>query len=450
MKKTILCLFLGLLLKTSTNAGNLLITAVNATATDVTFTISMQYSWNVVGVPSSPNNWDAAWVFIKYADCTSGVLNWQHLPLSINPADHSVTGGVLQVDPVADGMGVFIRRSAPGSNTTVPITGNVSLKMNPALASSNYQFKVFGIEMVSIPAGNFQIGDGWSSGTFNSIDITNALQTGGIATASVTLGGTGTTVGTLPATYPMGYNNFYCMKYNITTQEWLDFFNTISYDAQAANVHSGSPSNPIGTNNGTGTSIALTISVQGSALTVPKTPATYTSATAVNTAVYTWKFAAFLAFMDWAALRPMTTMEFEKLSRGTLPRVQGEFVWGTSGAGGAGPGLATNRVTACASYYGVLYLSQPNYAGQLVVNTTNQASDGGSAYTGALGDGTLSAAGTHNVANWPHITNVGGGAGMKVSQPGTVSYGLAYNSVVSYLYPSVYWAYPWGRAVRQY
>ena len=34
------------------------------------------------------------------------------------------------------------------------------------------------------------------------------------------------------------------------------------------------------------------------------------------------------AYLDWAALRPMTELEFEKVCRGTMPRVAGEYPWG--------------------------------------------------------------------------------------------------------------------------
>ena len=34
------------------------------------------------------------------------------------------------------------------------------------------------------------------------------------------------------------------------------------------------------------------------------------------------------AYLDWSALRPMTELEFEKVCRGTMPRVAGEYPWG--------------------------------------------------------------------------------------------------------------------------
>ena len=34
------------------------------------------------------------------------------------------------------------------------------------------------------------------------------------------------------------------------------------------------------------------------------------------------------AFLDWDALRPMTELEFEKMSRGPLLPIAGEYIWG--------------------------------------------------------------------------------------------------------------------------
>ncbi len=34
------------------------------------------------------------------------------------------------------------------------------------------------------------------------------------------------------------------------------------------------------------------------------------------------------AFLDWDALRPMTELEFEKMSRGPLLPNAGEYIWG--------------------------------------------------------------------------------------------------------------------------
>lgn len=433
-------------------AANIAITGVAApTASTVTFTISMQYSWNVVGVASSPNNWDAAWVFIKYADCpVGGVAVWQHLQVT----GGTVTGGTtattpLQVDATTDTKGVFIRRVNPGSNTTTAITGNVTLNTT-GLVSSTYQFKVFGIEMVYCPTNDFQLSDGWSTGSFNSATITAAMQAAG--TTSAVVGGTGTAA-TIPSTYPMGVNGFYSMKYNVRTLEWVDFFNTLTYDQQAALVLTGAPKNPVGTNVGGTPALTIATGGQGSDITTPKTPAVFTSATSSNTDVRDWSIKAYLAYLDWSGLRPMTEMEYEKACRGTEPRVQGEFVWGTSTAAGGGPSISSTRTVAAATYYGALYMGSSNNSGQFVVNTTNQASTGGTAFTGALGDGALSAAGLADAANWPSAAGVG--AGMRLYYTWTMCDRTYYNNATIpatnvWSGSSWTWTYFAVRGVRQY
>ena len=37
-----------------------------------------------------------------------------------------------------------------------------------------------------------------------------------------------------------------------------------------------------------------------------------------------------LAFTDWAALRPITELEYEKAARGPSEPIDAEFVWGTN------------------------------------------------------------------------------------------------------------------------
>ena len=401
----------------ASQAGNVLITGVSATASTVTFTISMQYSWNITATAGSALNWDAVWCFVKYNDCASGIPNWQHLVLS-SANVHTVTGGsgVLQADPVTDGMGVFIRRTNPGSNTSTPITGNVVLTFASALPSANYQFKVFGIEMAACPANDFVVGDACSQNRFNSYTITATMEnTTGIPTASATLGGTGTLAGTLPVAYPVGYNAFYCMKYPMTTLELLDFLNVLSYDQQAAHLLAGAPNNAVGASVGNSTPL-VTISASGNAATVPKTPATFASSTNLAYIVKSWNFKTYLAYLDWAGMRPMTEMEFEKACRGTLGSIPCEYAWGNNSGMGGGPSATSTRQTAGAAYYGMLDMSYNgccdgnNSEETGIVNTTSQATAGGSAFTGALGNGALTAAGLADAANWPDATNASGGA----------------------------------------
>src|ERR1035437_2846443 len=86
---------------TTLKANNLVITGTSVAGSNITFNISWDNSWNA---NIAPNNWDAVWVFVKYQDCSTRL--WNHGSLSVLPSDHTA-GAPLQVDPVADGMGVF-------------------------------------------------------------------------------------------------------------------------------------------------------------------------------------------------------------------------------------------------------------------------------------------------------------------------------------------------------
>ena len=149
----------------------------------------------------------------------------------------------------------------------------------------------------------------------------------------------------------------------------------------------------------------------------------------------------------------MTELEFEKASRGPSASVMGEYAWGSTvistgvalifggaatengtetttagncvygnaaatfsnGDAGTGPGRAglfatasSTRVTAGASYYGVMELSG-NLREVVVALAADVPGAGGSGvsnvFTRAWGDGVISAAGIHqaagSTANWP-------------------------------------------------
>jgi hypothetical protein len=209
MKRYVTILFC-ILLFSNTYANNITITNVSASGSNITFTLSWDNSWNTTNNidPLYPNNWDAAWIFIKYQNAIDNL--WKHAKVSNLSADHTVTGagGVLQIDAVTDSMGVFIRRSSPGFGNNSNAT--VTLKMGNLVGSGAFNFKVFGIEMVHIPSSNYWLGDGNTASATQllNVEITSALQSTGFA-ANVLY----PSCPAVPSTFPMGYNGYYCMKY---------------------------------------------------------------------------------------------------------------------------------------------------------------------------------------------------------------------------------------------
>jgi len=141
------------------------------------------------------------------------------------------------------------------------------------------------------------------------------------------------------------------------------------------------------------------------------------------------------AYADWAGLRPMTELEFEKACRGDQAPVPNEFAWGSTNityasgisndgdnnegpintgancvngneAGVQGPlrvgcfatGSST-REQAGASYYGIMELS-----GNLWERAVTVGHSAGRNFTGTLGDGILSANGNATNNDWPGFT----------------------------------------------
>lgn len=423
------------------NANNVEITGTAVAGTNINFNISWENSWYT---NLAPSNFDAVWVFVKYQDCATNI--WYHADLSTSAADHSAASP-LQADVVSDGKGVFLRRSAFGGGN-IGATA-ISLAMN--IPAGTYNYKVFAIEMVNIPQGDFQIGDGTATNTFNSITITAASQSSGIPAS--TIGGASVTV---PSTFPMGYNAFYSMKYEITQQQYVDFLNTLTYDQQV----SRQPADPIsapGTqvfSGGAGYRNGIEILESGNNNVLPAVFACDLTDgipnnidDGQNIAMNFLSWGDLSAYLDWAALRPMSDLEYEKICRGSEARVAGEYPWGTTeisvynsnnivaatrnkpdekvptvNNGSAMVALNSNspvygparsglfatgisgRASSGAAYYGAMEM-----AGNVWERAVMVFNPTGAAFTGNLGDGTLTNIGDANQTSWPGTNAVGSG-----------------------------------------
>jgi hypothetical protein len=326
-----LFLFFAMLILCSLNAtvraNNLSISSPTVVGSNLQFTISWNNSWNV---STSPNNHDAVWVFIKRQSCTDNL--WTHALVSTNSGNHSVTGGVLQVDAVADGMGVFIRRSALGNGNIASATVTLTLQ---TAANGVDNFQVLGMEMVNIPQGDFFIGDningvGQGSGTnswgFRNVLITNAIQTAGIGAAlNYKSNPANGSSAPLPATYPLGWNSFYSMKYEISQEQYVSFLNSLTFTQQLSRTVN--PASAVGTvafANATNSSrnrikirtsgvSAITPAVYGCDL---NNNGVFNEANDGQNIACNWlSWADLMAYLDWAALRPMTEFEYEKICR---------------------------------------------------------------------------------------------------------------------------------------
>jgi formylglycine-generating enzyme required for sulfatase activity len=384
----------------------------------ITFNISWENSWRV---SVAPNNHDAVWLFIKRRDCASG--QWSHVNLSSLVGDHTIASPLeayIDGKDVSGTKGLFLRRSADGTgniNNTV-----VSLRMSE-LPVGEYDFRVFGIEMVQIPQGSFQAGDGnVAVGSFrkgNSNDPYVVASEGpitvGTAASNIYTASSSYRPVPMPASYPKGFAEVYCMKHEISQGQYVDFVNLLTSD-QAVNRQI------------TGSSSRLNITGTWPVLL----------ANAPYRAMNFLAWTDLMAYLDWAALRPMTELEYEKICRGPATPVAAEFAWGSniitdantltndgstneqsSNAITAGGGIAnynntsilgpvrcgfaakaaTSRLTAGSSYYGVMEMS-----GNVGETTISVRSATAIAYTGNVGDGTISVSpipGYADQASWP-------------------------------------------------
>jgi formylglycine-generating enzyme required for sulfatase activity len=475
MKKTIYSV-LGLFFSCQLFANNLIIgtPAYNGTNNTLTFTVKWDNSWRV---NTGPANYDAVWLFAKRQPCGANGI-WSHALLSSTADDHVVSGtnaNSLVIDPVSDNMGVLVHLGINSDNqiissiTTTTIVLKLTESYNPTLigpsSASADNWKIFGIEMVYVPAGEFYIGDGrntnsnnFSAGnTSQALKITNNIQnsTGLGAYSNYTkspLYGCGVPI---PKEFPLGYNGFYTMKYEISQGQMVDFYNTLTYTQQAAKMKAvanrvlTSTNQYIGNNN---TYMSLYNSTTGSESTVP---ATFKSAYPHLPMGYmNWQ--DLCAYLDWSGLRPMTEFEYEKACRGNNSGtantpIANEYPWGnttiTAPGGynsannatwnsyegscnfqmnapvrsGAFATSRSNRSQSGASYYGIMELGG---------NLWEQCIGGGSGFDFSgfrttNGDGILTNDGLSDVIGWP----INGG-----TNSGTIIRGGYFNSNNNYKY----------------
>jgi len=448
--KIIQSLIFAFLVINVTLANNISVTNVLLTGQDVgsdyimvEFDISWENSWRV---STGPSNWDAAWVFIKYRKNAQGP--WEHCTLNYSDGTGSGDGhtepantNIASSEDNGSGgaYGVFIYRDSDMAQADVSYT-DVKLRWNygdDGLDDSDVaEVCVYAIEMVYVPQGSFEIGCGltangcfftYGDGT-SSYEITSENE----VPVSTTNGDLYHYVGTranIPANFPKGYDAYYCMKYEITQEQYVSFLNKLD-DTQA--------------------SLRDNEVISGTGLyrnEIIGNPGGYSTTNEYVAANYLcWRDLA--AYLDWAALRPMTELEYEKAARGDLAAVRYEYAWGTtfiaeedytlSNEGDSDEGIATNfvhgggnalvsatagvisgpvrvgifaaydsyinREVAGSGWYGAMELS-----GNVTEYVINVSTANGIAFTGEHGDGELTSAGASDVTNWPNSTTDGFG-----------------------------------------
>ena len=486
----------------------------------VQFNLSWENSWRT---SSAPNNWDAAWVFVKFrvgesdptftgvssSDTTvtvsstanlrvgmpvvknsgTGVLAantvinsitndsqfvlsaapstpltnatitcvriWEHAYLDTTDAKHSApAGSTIQVpNDGANGLGAFVFRDTIGSGTfSLSNVGLVWKYGSNGLGDNDYfQIKVFAIEMVYVTKDSFAAGSG---GNEDSPFTLTTINTPAANTAPSDTGSLGGKAGGYPenetspnASWPNGFNAFYCMKYEMSQGQYRDFLNTLTRSQQSSRTASNCAEGVTSITNRyvmTNKDTVLNRNViRCDTVVDANLPISFycdldrdgignesNDGEWIACNFLSWMDAC--AFMDWAGLRPMTELEYEKACRGPATPSSNEYLasftrtaYGFSNAGtstesytSSGPnfvyqgstngpyrvgvfsGASTNRNDAGAAYYGIMEMG-----GNVSEPTVTISNVDGRAYTGLHGDGALSDLGRANTTNWPGMVS---------------------------------------------
>ena len=448
----------------------------------VRFDLSWEHSWRL---GADAKNWDAAWIFIKFR---VGNGNWQHASLDTQGNNHRPVAGSV-IETTGDEKGIFIYRNTVGSGNNN--WQGIELKWNygqDGLAddAQELEVKVFAIEMVYVPESDFYVGDGaadarfWDASANNStpalisanpvvirslnarFDDDQIKNTGILVDGDAGVDTNGVATINNPD-YPTGYKAFYCMKYEITNRQYADFLNTLNrnqqntrtyFDISGNTIYHPYPMNHINTPSSRN-SVRYRInpdSPDGPVIFFPDLNQNGNEGDAddgENIVLCNIGWSDGAAYADWAGLRPMTELEYEKACRGTEYPIANEFAWhntlifgdinteyiftnpdsvGTENSYPDNPSTdnranaefqfttghqtqhdaplragifatdTSNRINAGASYWGIMELS-----GGMTERIVTLGESKGRQYQGTHGDGTLNTLGNADNSDWPGI-----------------------------------------------
>lgn len=416
--------------------------------------------------------WEAAWLNDNGHTVPAGST------LQVGLPDESAGGGGFNAS-TNPGIGAFVYRSAPGSGD-FSLTG-LGLRWNYRLQGINdddiIDVQVFGVEMVFVPEGSFYASSGGNEN--NSFTAANIVLQEAvpilIGPIAPTLQGNdsgsdptnlsargewdilGTSTANLAAGFPTGYAGFYSMKHEVSQQAYVDFLNNLNRLQQDARTETNLASGTTSVTNryvlSGGTTVSNRNGIRCDASIPEFDPINFycdlnSNGNADDTddgrdlACNYISWADLAAWLDWAGLRPLSELEYEKSCRGTTTGNDGDYAWGNSSfteasgisSGGSRAELASNgtanvvannngsvqgpmrvglfannnssRARSGAGFYGILELS-----GNVWERNISLGQVSGRAFTGLHGNGNLSSDGLADVTDWP--TASGDGIGFR-------------------------------------
>lgn len=328
------------------------------TFSTVSFDLAWNNSWratwtesaekNCTGKPLPIENWDAAWVFVKFRP--QGGTAFSHATLSPDAAHHAKPAGAALEMGLADdpsptlpstppgagaaggrkGIGVFIYRDAVGQGAN-DFKG-VKLRWlsgDDHVDPATVELSVHALAMVYVPEGPFRsknpvmyyVDDSgsWSPDAYvcqlMTIDTPDASKSNGHANAASIYGKARKPYPHEGPDWPNGYSAFYCMKYSISQGEYARFLGEVGGGYSRALYGLG------------GDTILYSAGEGRFEAEVPDRPVKYLS----DGDIY--------AFAAWAGLRPATCLEYEKACRGPRAVAREEDAW-APGACAPAAGLA--------------------------------------------------------------------------------------------------------------
>jgi formylglycine-generating enzyme required for sulfatase activity len=384
----------------------------------VRFTIAWDNAWR------NARNYDAAWVFLKFQP-----QNAEYNARSVwtQPTGHQVLAKsdprlpdpVLEVS--GDRMGLFVYPSAAHRG---PVEWTLRVFFDPKSIGSfdvwQGAWKLYALEMVYIPNGGFALGDpdtsalaagsfyrsdanGRYDGLFEISDENQAIAIGNQAKNLNYRASEpeyqGDRQGSLPPEFPKGVQAFYIQKYELSQGEYANFLNALSVDVTTTRANFAGKSYYKSRG-------SIIFDGEKYVAKSPRRPLNFVG----------WDDGC--AFADWAGLRPMTELEFEKAARGTGKPIPHEYPWGTAdknrlqryvdlddelkNASGYDESRLDDQTRAVygASYYWVMDL-----AGSVWEKVVSVGHPGGRAFRGTHGDGKLAGYGYATNEDWPKGDN---------------------------------------------